>query len=83
MKPRILLLLAAAAALALLPAEAWTQCAMCKETVDGDKAAGGSLADGISLSILFMLSLPPLIFGGFGFALWRAYRKAGSGSVEP
>lgn len=75
---------------ALLPAllvQIWAagpllaQCDMCKEAVDGDKAAGGSVADGISMSILFMLALPPLVLGGFGFAVWRSYRKAGAGSA--
>ncbi|TAH39591.1 MAG: hypothetical protein EYC70_02040 [Planctomycetota bacterium] len=56
------------------------QCAMCKETLEAEKASGGSLSDGISLSILFMLSLPLLILGGFSLALWRAYRRAGPGS---
>lgn len=53
------------------------QCAMCKEALDNEKATGNSgLADGISMSILFMLSLPLTIAGGFSFALWRAYKKA-------
>ena len=52
------------------------QCAMCKETVDSDKASGGNLADGISGSILFMLALPVTVLGGFSLALWRAYRNA-------
>lgn len=52
------------------------QCAMCKEAVDADKAAGGGIADGIAYSILFMLSLPLLILSGFSLALWRASRRA-------
>lgn len=52
------------------------QCAMCKEAVEAEKASGSGLADGISMSILFMLSLPLLILGGFALAIWRAYRKA-------
>ncbi|HEX9793518.1 MAG TPA: hypothetical protein VGC54_05995 [Planctomycetota bacterium] len=52
------------------------QCAMCKEAVDADKALGGGLADGISMSILFMLALPVSVLGGFSFAIWRAYRNA-------
>ncbi|KAA3606109.1 MAG: hypothetical protein DWQ01_18120 [Planctomycetota bacterium] len=59
-----------------LPVSAAMQCAMCKEAVDNDKAAGGGIADGISYSILFMLALPLLVLSGFGFAVWRAYRNA-------
>ena len=85
MKPSIRLrtVLAGAAVCLLLAApRAAAQCAMCKEAVDGSKAAGGGLADGISASILFMLSLPLLIGGGFGVAIWWAYHKARNGPVD-
>ncbi len=79
--PRTVLCLGLAALLVLLlalPGSLPAQCAMCKEAVDADKAAGGRIADGIAYSILFMLSLPLLIISGFGLALWRAYRRAES-----
>ena len=74
--------MAALLILAIAAEPALAQCAMCKEAVDADKAAGGSVADGISYSILFMLSLPPLVLGGFGLAVWRAYRKADASSIS-
>ena len=61
---------------------ALAQCAMCKEAVDADKAAGGNVADGISYAILLMLSLPLLIGSAFGFAIWRAYKKAGACAIS-
>ena len=65
----ILLLLAAI----VLWAEPAVACPMCKEALG---AKGGDLVSGFFYSILFMLSMPFLIFTGMGTYLYMLVRKA-------
>ncbi|MFQ5748621.1 MAG: hypothetical protein ACE5H3_04085 [Planctomycetota bacterium] len=64
----------AALFLAGLTPRVLAQCAMCKVVANREKASGGSVADGISASVMFLIALPLVISAGFSFALWRSYR---------
>jgi hypothetical protein len=60
--------------LLLCAAEPALACPTCKESVEG---AGSNVAQGYFWSILFMLAMPPLIFGGlctYFYLLVRAAR---------
>ena len=46
-------------------------CPMCAETV----AADDNLPKAYMYSILFMLTMPALVFTGFGVAIFRAFKK--------
>ena len=66
----------AAALLTLaLWAAAATACPTCKENLAHDPASA-NLVRGYAYSILFMLSMPPLIFGGLSAYFYWEVRKA-------
>jgi hypothetical protein len=71
---RWLPVLAAVGLVALLSTAAWA-CPGCKDALDTSES-GGDLKAGFFWSILFMLSMPPLILLGLGTAMYRAVRKA-------
>ena len=48
-------------------------CPTCKDSVD---AHGANLARGYGLSIIFMLSMPPLIFSGLSLYFYLLVRAA-------
>jgi hypothetical protein len=73
LKPYRACLLAIALALALSSA-AWA-CPGCKDALDSSEN-GGDLARGFFWSILFMLSMPPLILAGLGTAMYLSIRRA-------
>lgn len=58
------------------------QCPMCHISAESNLANGGSQGKGLNNGILYMLSLPYLIVGGFGFYLWRYYRKNPEDELE-
>jgi hypothetical protein len=67
-------LFAAVTATIVLSASAANACPTCKDNLAHDPA-GASLARGYAYSILFMLSMPPLIFGGLsGYFYWEVRR---------
>lgn len=65
--------LLALAVLLVCLAEPAMACPTCKESVEG---AGSNLAQGYFWSILFMLSMPPLIFGGLSLYFYLLVRAA-------
>ena len=68
--------------LVIVAAPAAAQCAMCKTAVESSgEGNGGSLAQGLYWSILFMLSAPYLLLGTGAFLLYRARRKPIDDSV--
>jgi heme/copper-type cytochrome/quinol oxidase subunit 2 len=52
-----------------------TACPTCKDSLAHDPASA-SLVRGYAYSILFMLSMPPLIFGGLSAYFYWEVRKA-------
>lgn len=62
----------AACALLVLPAEACPSCKAALAAADD----GGNLVNGMFYSIMFMLSMPFLIVGGFSLAAYRAVARA-------
>jgi hypothetical protein len=71
---RSLLVLAACAAI-LLGCDAALGCPTCKDQLAHDPN-GANLARGYYYSILFMLSMPPLIFSSLCLYFWYEVRKA-------
>jgi hypothetical protein len=67
----------AAIALALLFTGIATACPTCKDSLSHDPATA-NLARGYAYSILFMLSMPPLIFGSLTLYFYWEVRKARS-----
>jgi hypothetical protein len=71
-----------AAALVVWLADVAAACPTCKDSLTHDPATA-NLARGYAYSILFMLSMPPLIFSGLaGYFYWevRRARKAAAAS---
>jgi hypothetical protein len=66
---------AVAIILALVLAGVAAACPTCKDSLAHDPASA-SLARGYAYSILFMLSMPPLIFGGLALYFYSEVRKA-------
>jgi hypothetical protein len=59
----------------LAAATVCSACPTCKDNLAHDPA-GANLARGYYYSILFMLSMPPLIFGGLSAYFYWEVRKA-------
>jgi heme/copper-type cytochrome/quinol oxidase subunit 2 len=72
---RRLAAVAVAMTLALVLAGVATACPTCKDSLAHDPASA-SLARGYAYSILFMLSMPPLIFGSLVLYFYWEVRKA-------
>lgn len=66
--------LLAAALIAAWPQLAFA-CPMCAETVSAD----AHLPKAFMWSILFMLAMPAVVLGGFGFAVFRVIRQRDAG----
>jgi hypothetical protein len=56
------------------PLEAWSQCAMCVTALQ-NSAEGKLIAESFGIGILFLLAVPYVIFGAFGYTVYRAYRR--------
>ncbi len=67
--------IALALALLLLFADAALACPTCKENLAGDPEAA-NIVRGYFYSILFMLSMPPLILSGLSLYFYYEVRKA-------
>ena len=60
-----------ALAICLLPADLFSQCAMCKGAAEANLKMGGGDPVGLNNGILYMLSVPYLLVGGIGYWWWR------------
>jgi hypothetical protein len=74
----------AAASLILLLAvalsdTAWAQCAMCRTALEQE---GGQVAAGFNRAILFLLTMPYLVFGSIAGSWYWKRRKSG-GALGP
>ena len=68
----VVLVALAVAALSAVPADACPSCKAALASADD----GGNLVNGMFWSIMFMLSMPFLIVGGFSLAAYRAILRA-------
>jgi hypothetical protein len=66
--------LAVVAAVVVMEATGWGQCAMCRTALE-NSPEGQAVAEGFRYGILFLLAAPYAILGGVGFGLFRAFRK--------
>jgi hypothetical protein len=71
--------------LMLTAASAAYACPMCADILERGKDAWKNLqfGRGIAWSILLMMSMPFVLVGGFGFALWRTARRNAAGKERP
>lgn len=75
--------LAIAVMVALLLAPLVRACPMCAEALENGKSGTGqNLSKGIYYSLLFMLSMPFLLTGAFGFAFYRMAKGNGARSSD-
>ena len=76
----LLVLIAVAALLALLPADAPAQCSMCRTALEQNS----EVAAGFNRAILFLLAMPYAVFAsGAGYVLWSRRRRAGAPVFRP
>jgi hypothetical protein len=54
-----------------LSAETSAQCPMCRMTVESNLKAGGTAGKGLNRGILYMLAMPYLLVGTFGYLWWK------------
>lgn len=65
---------AVVAAVLLMAAPGWSQCAMCRTALE-NSAEGQALAEGFRYGIVFLLAAPYAIAGSVAVGLLRAVRK--------
>ena len=66
----------------LLLADVAMACPTCKEGLDQSDPQHKSLAAGFYYSILFMMSMPYLILGSFGYLAFVSIRRAKAAQAE-
>jgi hypothetical protein len=54
---------------------AYSQCAMCKATVESSEGGGEVVKTGINEGILYLMPVPYILLGLVGFVLYRNYKK--------
>lgn len=59
----------------LFVAEAYSQCPMCRMTVEANYADGGSAGLGLNKGIIYLLAAPYVIVGTLAFLWWKNNRK--------
>ena len=69
----LFVLIAVAALLALLPADASAQCSMCRTALEQNEEVAASFNN----AILFLLAMPYAVFAsGAGYVLWSRRKRA-------
>ena len=56
--------------------EAWSQCTMCKATVESQIKEGNLSMDGINHGIIYLMIAPYLLMLGVGNILYKNYLKS-------
>lgn len=56
--------------------EVWSQCTMCKATVESQVKEGTLTMDGINNGIIYLMIAPYLLLLGVGYMLYKNYRKS-------
>ena len=54
---------------------AFSQCAMCKATLESDLASGGTAGKGINNGIIYLMIFPYLLVGIVGYFAYKHYKK--------
>jgi threonine/homoserine/homoserine lactone efflux protein len=72
---RMLPLLLLMIAFALLPGDAFSQCAMCKATAESSAREGSTASAGLNLGILYLVTIPYLLLGSLIFVWWKYFRQ--------
>jgi len=60
--------------LTLFTFQSFSQCAMCKRTVETSQSENNNSGRGLNKGIIYLLSVPYLL-GGIGFIAWYKNRK--------
>ena len=71
---------------ALFSTEAYSQCAMCRATVEsnvgtGSKKAESEVGSGLNTGILYLMVVPYLLIGTVGFLWYKSNKKKKSGGA--
>lgn len=66
--------------LSLATTEAYSQCAMCRATVEsnvgtGSDSSGNEVGSGLNMGILYLMVIPYLLIGTVGFLWYKSSRK--------
>jgi hypothetical protein len=56
--------------------EVWSQCTMCKATVESQVKDGTLTMDGINNGIIYLMIAPYLLLLGVGYMLYKNYLKS-------
>ncbi len=51
------------------------QCSVCSTTVETNKKAGGTQADGLNHGIMYLLAAPYIAVAALGYLWYRQYRR--------
>ena len=54
---------------------AFSQCAMCKATLESDLASGGTVGKGINNGIIYLMIFPYLLMCIVGYFVYKHYKK--------
>lgn len=53
----------------------YSQCAMCKATIETDLTSGGTAGKGINEGIIYLMAFPYLLIGVVGYFVYKHYKK--------
>lgn len=59
------------------PFLAEAQCSMCKAVAESSQDGGSSIANGLNHGIVYLMTIPYILMGAVGFALYK-HKKAAS-----
>lgn len=63
-------------------ADVSAQCPMCKMSAESNLKNGGTAGRGLNTGILYMLALPYMLIGTFGYIWWKNSRRKEEDEVE-
>lgn len=52
------------------------QCSMCKAVAESSQDGGSSIADGLNHGIVYLMTIPYILMGAVGFALYKHKKSA-------
>jgi hypothetical protein len=62
--------------LSLQPEQAYSQCAMCRAQVESNLDNGKTVGKGLNDGILYLMTIPYLVIGGFGYMVYRNWKNS-------
>ncbi|PTX19289.1 hypothetical protein C8N40_10419 [Pontibacter mucosus] len=77
---KVLMALTLAFVLVFVSTDAYSQCAMCRATVEsnvgsGSDASGNEVGSGLNMGILYLMVIPYVLLGTVGFLWYKNSRK--------